>query len=173
LRWPRSSCGKSRQAVERSFMKASQPPLVRSSSAFSRACACSNRVRKRGARQTVKYSSVSAMASSQPMDKHVQLEPIPSDAEKHLESAGYGAQSSAGDATTSPCGDAAMIDLAGGHIVVPERDDFSSNRHPALPYCWSMIFSENRSHFSGSCSRWKFGYRPCCGTPRGDSWSAA
>ena len=25
-----------------------------------------------------------------------------------------------------------------------ERDDFSSNRHPALDYCWSMIFSENR-----------------------------
>ena len=25
-----------------------------------------------------------------------------------------------------------------------ERDDFSSNRHLALPYCWSMIFSENR-----------------------------
>jgi hypothetical protein len=25
-----------------------------------------------------------------------------------------------------------------------ERDDFSSNRHPPLPYCWSMIFSENR-----------------------------
>jgi hypothetical protein len=25
-----------------------------------------------------------------------------------------------------------------------ERDDFSSNRHPALLYWWSMIFSENR-----------------------------
>jgi hypothetical protein len=25
-----------------------------------------------------------------------------------------------------------------------KRDDFSSNRHPALGYCWSMIFSENR-----------------------------
>jgi hypothetical protein len=25
-----------------------------------------------------------------------------------------------------------------------EWDDFSSNRHPALAYCWSMIFSENR-----------------------------
>jgi hypothetical protein len=25
-----------------------------------------------------------------------------------------------------------------------ERDDFSSNRHPALACCWSMIFSENR-----------------------------
>src|SRR5258706_1749684 len=34
-----------------------------------------------------------------------------------------------------------------------EWDDFSSNRHPALPYCWSVIFSENRAHFSGSCSR--------------------
>src|SRR5262249_35517689 len=26
----------------------------------------------------------------------------------------------------------------------PERDDFSSNRHPALAFWWSMIFSENR-----------------------------
>ena len=25
-----------------------------------------------------------------------------------------------------------------------ERDDFSSNCHPALAYCWSMIFPENR-----------------------------
>jgi hypothetical protein len=25
-----------------------------------------------------------------------------------------------------------------------EHDDFSSNRHRALSYCWSMIFSENR-----------------------------
>jgi hypothetical protein len=25
-----------------------------------------------------------------------------------------------------------------------KRDDFSSNRHPALAYWWSMIFSENR-----------------------------
>jgi hypothetical protein len=25
-----------------------------------------------------------------------------------------------------------------------ERDDFSSNRHPALSFCLSMIFSENR-----------------------------
>jgi len=25
-----------------------------------------------------------------------------------------------------------------------EQDDFSSNRHPAPVYCWSMIFSENR-----------------------------
>jgi hypothetical protein len=25
-----------------------------------------------------------------------------------------------------------------------ERDDFSSNRHPALACCWSMILSENR-----------------------------
>src|SRR5262245_12816506 len=25
-----------------------------------------------------------------------------------------------------------------------ERDDFSSNRHLALSYAWSMIFSENR-----------------------------
>jgi alkanesulfonate monooxygenase len=33
------------------------------------------------------------------------------------------------------------------------RDDFSSNPHPAPAYCWSMSFSENRSHFSGSCSK--------------------
>jgi hypothetical protein len=25
-----------------------------------------------------------------------------------------------------------------------DRDDFSSNRHPALSFCLSMIFSENR-----------------------------
>jgi hypothetical protein len=25
-----------------------------------------------------------------------------------------------------------------------ERDDFSSSRHPALAFWWSMIFSENR-----------------------------
>ena len=25
-----------------------------------------------------------------------------------------------------------------------KRDDFSSNRHPALGYWWSMVFSENR-----------------------------
>jgi hypothetical protein len=26
------------------------------------------------------------------------------------------------------------------HEIVLQRDDFSSNHHPALPYCWSMIF---------------------------------
>src|ERR1700751_2619420 len=32
-----------------------------------------------------------------------------------------------------------------GHAYRPlERDDFSSNRHVALGYAWSMIFSENR-----------------------------
>jgi hypothetical protein len=30
------------------------------------------------------------------------------------------------------------------HEPFLERDDFSSNRHPALPFPWSMIFSENR-----------------------------
>src|SRR3977135_699358 len=30
------------------------------------------------------------------------------------------------------------------HSSVLERDDFSSNRHPALSFCLSMIFSENR-----------------------------
>src|SRR5712664_492429 len=29
-------------------------------------------------------------------------------------------------------------------IICLERDDFSSNRHPALSFCLSMIFSENR-----------------------------
>src|SRR5262249_22241296 len=27
---------------------------------------------------------------------------------------------------------------------IPDRDDFSSNRHLDLTYAWSMIFSENR-----------------------------
>jgi len=30
-----------------------------------------------------------------------------------------------------------------------ERDDFSFARHPALAYCWSMIFSENRCPLFG------------------------
>src|SRR5262245_18302912 len=30
-----------------------------------------------------------------------------------------------------------------------KRDDFSSNRHLALAYCWSMIFSENRCPLFG------------------------
>src|ERR1700704_1806034 len=30
------------------------------------------------------------------------------------------------------------------HSSVLERDDFSSKRHPALSFCLSMIFSENR-----------------------------
>jgi hypothetical protein len=34
-------------------------------------------------------------------------------------------------------------EIAPSHLGL-ERDDFSSNRHPALPYCLSMIFSENR-----------------------------
>ena len=32
---------------------------------------------------------------------------------------------------------------------VPKQDDFSSNRHPALGYRWSMIFSENRCPLFG------------------------
>src|SRR5260370_31070178 len=40
--------------------------------------------------------------------------------------------------------DDATADAATAGEGVLERDDFSSNRHPALPYCWSMIFSENR-----------------------------
>src|SRR5262249_36293319 len=41
--------------------------------------------------------------------------------------------------------------LSGSHPKAPgsagdtyQRDDFSPNRHLALFYCWSMIFSENR-----------------------------
>jgi len=30
-----------------------------------------------------------------------------------------------------------------------EQDDFSSNRHPALGFRWSMIFSENRCTLFG------------------------
>jgi len=30
-----------------------------------------------------------------------------------------------------------------------KRDDFSSNRHRALTYCWSMMFSENRCPLFG------------------------
>src|ERR1043166_1670063 len=41
-------------------------------------------------------------------------------------------------------------------ILIPlgslKRDDFSSNRHLALTSCWSMIFPETGTHFSGSCS---------------------
>src|SRR5262245_62283097 len=33
-----------------------------------------------------------------------------------------------------------------------DREDFSSSRHLALRYCWSMIFSENRHPLFGSCS---------------------
>src|SRR5262245_841999 len=33
---------------------------------------------------------------------------------------------------------------ASGIACVLNRDDFSSNRHLALAYCWSMIFYENR-----------------------------
>ena len=35
-------------------------------------------------------------------------------------------------------------EMPGNASVFLERDNFSSNRHLALPYCWSMIFSENR-----------------------------
>jgi hypothetical protein len=36
--------------------------------------------------------------------------------------------------------------LLGKAILPPpvERDDFFSNRHPAVVYRWSMIFSKNR-----------------------------
>src|SRR5215211_2960581 len=38
-----------------------------------------------------------------------------------------------------------------------EHDDFSSNRHPALGYCWSMIFSENRYPLFGITLYERFG----------------
>jgi len=34
-----------------------------------------------------------------------------------------------------------LIEIRGRPL---ERDDLSSSRHPALPLCLSMIFSENR-----------------------------
>jgi hypothetical protein len=37
-----------------------------------------------------------------------------------------------------------MSALGGEGDFPLERDDFSSNRHPALSFCLSMIFSENR-----------------------------
>ena len=44
--------------------------------------------------------------------------------------------------------------LCSGHPRHLDRDDYSSNRHPDLvSSCLSMIFSENRFHFSGSCFR--------------------
>ncbi|HXL29220.1 MAG TPA: hypothetical protein VN968_08015, partial [Bradyrhizobium sp.] len=44
-------------------------------------------------------------------------------------------------------GDLAVRHVAAAGIFVfsiLERDDFSSDRHPALSFCLSMIFSENR-----------------------------
>src|SRR5262245_58561082 len=41
-----------------------------------------------------------------------------------------------------------------------KRDDFSSNRHLALAYCWSMIFPKTGAHFSGSCSNLADATRP-------------
>jgi hypothetical protein len=42
----------------------------------------------------------------------------------------------------------AILILATPELTRPthrlERDDFSSNRHPALSYSWSMMYSENR-----------------------------
>src|SRR5215831_11426119 len=38
---------------------------------------------------------------------------------------------------------------ADGEVSRLRRDDFSSNRHPALGYWWSMIVSENRFTFFG------------------------
>jgi hypothetical protein len=39
---------------------------------------------------------------------------------------------------------AAWANPTGAAMSWLERDDLSSNRHPALVYCLSMIFSENR-----------------------------
>src|SRR5215813_11995031 len=45
-----------------------------------------------------------------------------------------------------------------GEWIVLKRDDFSSNRHLALAYCWSMIFSENRCPLFGiMLYRWRRG----------------
>jgi hypothetical protein len=48
--------------------------------------------------------------------------------------------------------DASRPEAASGlppFLSSPERDDLSSNRHPALGFCWSMIFSENRCPLFG------------------------
>jgi len=37
-----------------------------------------------------------------------------------------------------------MAAAAHGSNRTLKRDGFSSKRHPALAYCWSMMFSENR-----------------------------
>jgi hypothetical protein len=37
-----------------------------------------------------------------------------------------------------------MAGAAHGSNRALKRDGFSSNRHPASGYCWSMMFSENR-----------------------------
>jgi dTMP kinase len=42
-----------------------------------------------------------------------------------------------------------LIGAAGDRGRALKRDDFSSNRHPALAYWWSMIFSENRRPLFG------------------------
>jgi hypothetical protein len=42
-----------------------------------------------------------------------------------------------------------MFFIAKTAWIALERDDFSSNRHPALAFCWSMIFSENRHPLFG------------------------
>ncbi|HEV3184403.1 MAG TPA: hypothetical protein VGZ49_05955 [Xanthobacteraceae bacterium] len=48
-----------------------------------------------------------------------------------------------------------------------KRDGFSANRHPALGYSWSMIFSENRYPSRITCGTGFFGimlYRPMAAT---------
>src|SRR5262245_36264102 len=56
------------------------------------------------------------------------------------------------EARSAGCGDADIGSL--------KRDDFSSNRHLALAYCWSMIFPKTGAHFSGSCSNLADATRP-------------
>jgi hypothetical protein len=61
--------------------------------------------------------------------------------------AGYGARGKADviDLTRTYENDRSTAAFAGSaHPTALERDDFSSNRHHALTYSWSMIFSENR-----------------------------
>src|SRR5215211_9426326 len=48
-----------------------------------------------------------------------------------------------------------MTDAVVGRRHRPERDDFSSNRHLALAYWWSMI-PKTGIPFSGSCSCIRF-----------------
>jgi len=67
------------------------------------------------------------------------------------------------EAWENPLGESRLPKTFGRRLnLILERDDFSSNRHPALSFCLSMIFSENGTHFSGSCSSCCFGRAVAC-----------